>query len=167
MHSMKHVLFVFFFLITSFTYAHAYFFAFAEVEYDEYNARVETTLVMTTHDFESYLRKKNIITKELSFYKSDSLVLKQVETVILKHFSISNPSVGALSLEGFEIELTGMIQVYLTAPILSPAEGLDIQFDLLMDDFKEQQNKLTFIYRDQKTSYVYLQNKRSQHIDFY
>ena len=33
--------------------------------------------------------------------------------------------------------------------------------------YKEQQNKLTFIYRDKKTSYVYLQNNRSQHIDFY
>jgi hypothetical protein len=165
--SMKHILFVCSFFLISFSHAHDYFFAFAEVEYDEYNARVEATLVMTTHDFESYLRKKNIINKELSYYKNDSLVLKQVETEILKHFSISSPSIGALSLEGFEIELTGMIQVYLTAPILSPAEGLDIQFDLLMDEYKEQQNKLTFIYRDQKTSYVYLQNKRSQHIDFY
>lgn len=164
---MKHVLFVFLILSSSYSFAHDYFFAFAEVEYDEYNARVEATVVMTTHDFESYLRKKNIITKELSYYKNDSLILKQVESEILKHFSISNSSVGAFSLEGFEIELTGMIQVYLTAPILSPAEGLDIQFDLLMDEFKEQQNKLTFIYRDQKTSYVYLQNKRSQHIDFY
>ena len=165
--SMKQILFVLLLLSSTYSFSHDYFFAFAEVEYDEYNARVEATLVMTTHDFESYLKKNNIITKELSFYKNDSLVLKQVETEILKHFSLISESVGALTLEGFEIELTGMIQVYLTAPILSPSEGLDIQFDLLMDEFKEQQNKLTFIYRDQKTSYVYLQNKRSQHIDFY
>ncbi len=164
---MKQILFVLLLLSSTYSFSHDYFFAFAEVEYDEYNARVEATLVMTTHDFESYLKKNNIISKELSFYKNDSLVLKQVETEVLKHFSINNSSIGAFTLEGYEIELTGMIQVYLTAPILSPSEGVDIQFDLLMDDFKEQQNKLTFIYRDQKTSYIYLQNKRTQHIDFY
>lgn len=164
---MKHILVVLFFLIASATYAHEYFFAFAEVEYDEYNSRVEATVVMTAHDFESYLKKEKIITKELSFYKNDSVVMKRVENEISKHFSIQSTSIGTFTLEGFEIELTGMIQVYLTAPILSPPTGLDIQFDLLMDEFKEQQNKLTFIYRDQKTSYVYLQNKRSQHIDFY
>jgi hypothetical protein len=164
---MKHIFFVFFFFVTSVTYAHEYFFAFAEVEYDEYNARVEATVVMTAHDFESYLKKEKIITKELSFYKNDSVVMKRVENEISKHFSIQSTSVGTFTLEGFEIALTGMIQVYLTAPILSTPTGLEIQFDLLMDEFKEQQNKLTFIYRDQKTSYVYLQNKRSQHIDFY
>jgi len=164
---MKHILLVFSFFLISFSHAHDYFFAFAEVEYDEYNARVEATIVMTTHDFEAYLIKKNIISKELSFYKNDSIILKQVENEILQHFSLNSLSVGKLTMEGFETQLTGMIQIYLTAPILSPSEGLDIQFDLLMDDFKEQQNKLTFIYRDQKTSYVYLQNKRSQHIDFY
>jgi len=164
---MKHILIVFSFFLISFSHAHDYFFAFAEVEYDEYNARVEATIVMTTHDFESYLMKNNVISKELSFYKNDTLILKQVENEILKHFTLNSSSVGKLTLEGFETQLTGMIQVYLTAPILSPSEGLDIQFDLLMDDFKEQQNKLTFIYRDQKTSYVYLQNKRSQHIDLY
>jgi hypothetical protein len=164
---MKHILVVLFFLVTSATYAHEYFFAFAEVEYDEYNARVEATVVMTTHDFESYLKKEKIITKELNFYKNDSVIMKLIENEISKHFSIHSSSVGAFSLEGFEIELTGMIHVFLTAPILSPQTSLDIQFDLLMNEFKEQQNKLTFIYRDQKTTYVYLQNKRSHHIDFY
>ncbi len=164
---MKHIIVVLFFLVTSATNAHEYFFAFAEVEFDEYNARVEATLIMTAHDFESYLKKEKIITKELSFYKNDSIVMKRVENEISNHFSINSSSVGSFTLEGFEIELTGMVHVFLTAPIFSPLAGLDIQFDLLMDEFKEQQNKLTFIYRDQKTTYVYLQNKRSQHIDFY
>ncbi len=164
---MKHILLVFSFFLISFSYAHDYFFAFAEVEYDEYNARVEATIVMTTHDFESYLRKKNIISKELNTYKNDSIVLNQIETEISHHFTLKSDAVGTLTMEAFEIELTGMIKVYLSAPILMPSEGLDIQFDLLMDEYKEQQNKLTFIYRDKKTSYVYLQNKRSQHIDFY
>lgn len=175
---MKKALFVIFMMLQSCVYAHDYFFAFAEVEYDELNGRIEATLSLTAHDFERYLQKKQIIQGDLTSCLNDSVKMLELENEINKHFSFNSSPLEENSimdgealfyfkLEGFETQLTGIVQFYLSCPLKQPLESIEVTFDVLMDQYPEQQNKLTLINRGQKRTYVFLQSKRTQIIGLY
>lgn len=160
---MRNALFIFFILISSMTFAHDYYFAFAEVEYNDLKGELEATLIVSTHDLESMLRKKGVIERDLSSYSNDSSALKNIQNELLKGFSIQ---VGTktlnLTLEGMEVQLTGLTNFYFSAKEVPSLETISVKFDLLMDTFAEQQNKLTFIYRNTKNTYVFMSNRKEQ-----
>jgi hypothetical protein len=173
---MKSFILIFLLLISSLSNAHDYFFAFAEVEYNELNGEIETTISMTSHDFERYLQKKKLIQTNLNACVNDSVSMQNIEIELNKHFNINmNPGIENsildgnesfnLKLDGFEIQLTGIVQFYLSSTIFRPLKHFKITFDLLMDEYPEQQNKLTFIYRNQKKTVVFIPSMRSQIID--
>ena len=175
---MKNFLFILFFLTSSISNAHDYFFAFAEVEYNEMNGKIESTISMTSHDFERYLQKQKLIQTNLNSCLNDSISMQNIEIELNKHFNVNmnsgiensildgNESIN-FRLEGFEIQLTGIVQFYLSSTIYRPKAHLEITFDLLMDEYPEQQNKLTFIFRNQKKTVVFIPSMRSQIIDLY
>lgn len=163
---MRKALFILILLMSSVSYGHDYFFAFAEVEYNEMNSKVEVTIRVSTHDFEKSLRSKSLISKDLSVLSQDTNTLSILEKEIEDHFTISSlEQTIDLQLEGFETQKTGIVEFYLSAEVKNNPNQLDIKFDLLMDEFPEQQNKLTFIYRMSKRTLVFMQNKRTQSID--
>jgi len=166
---MKKALFIFILFISSVSYGHEYYFAFAEVEYNEMDGKIEATIRVSTHDLEKALRDKKLITKDLSALSQDTLSLSVLEKEIEAHFSISLKDASGKSLdfilEGYETQKTGIVEFYLSADLKKNAQQLDITFDLLMDEFPEQQNKLTFIYRTSKITLVFMPNKRTQTID--
>lgn len=175
---MRNALFIFFVILNTCVFAHDYFFAFAEVEYDELNGRVEATVTVTTHDFERYLQKKEILQGEINSCLGDSFKLQAIEKELNKCFYLNlNPlSENSImdgiesfhfKLDGFETQLTGTVQFYLSSDLKRPLESFEVTFDLLMNEYPEQQNKLTFINRGQKRTYVFLQTKRTQIIDLY
>lgn len=175
---MRHILFFIAFFSVFSSFGHEYFFAFAEVEYDELNGRLEATLIVTTHDFEKYLQKNKIIEHDLSRYKTDTTTIQFIENEINKHFHLNlNPGLensiteGAelfhFKLEGYEIQLTGTVEFYLSYELNRPLEIFEVLFDLLMNEYPQQQNKLTFSYRGTKKTYVFLSNKRTQLIDLH
>ena len=170
------------FIILSFCFfsttaeAHSYFFAFAEVEYNEVNGKIEATITATAHDLERYLQKKNILQKNLSDCTTYSVSLSILEKVINQHFAITiNPNdensimdgneLFMLQLEGIEIQMTGTIQIYLSGTVKRALNSVDLFFDLLMDEYPEQQNKATFIYREYKETLVFLPTKKSETIE--
>lgn len=162
---MKNTLFIIFFLVSSLSYAHDYYFAFAEVEYDELKEEIQATLIVSTHDLENMLKKKGVIDKALSSYSNDPETLKLVQKEIEKGFSIQiGDKVIEMTLEGMETQLTGLTNFYFSAKNIQSISKLSIHFDLLMDQFQEQQNKLTFSYRNKKDSYIFLSNKKEQDI---
>lgn len=175
---MKYAFTCFFISLASLVNAHDYFFAFAEMEYDELNGRIETTLTVSNHDFEHYLKQKNIIQHDLNFYKNDSLKIESIENELNTYLTLNiypfseNSSLDGdesfhFNLDGFETQLSGTVLFYLSADVKRPLETIEVRFDLLMDDHPEQQNKLTFIHRGQKRTYVFLPAKRTQIIDLY
>lgn len=175
---MRKALFIFFVILSSWSYAHDYFFAFAEVEYDELNGRIEATVTMTTHDFERYLQKNQIIQHDLATCLNDTVKMQSIENELNKHFyfDLSPLSENSIldgyesfhfELDGFETQLTGIVQFYLSTDLNRPLENFIVVFDVLMDDYAQQQNKLTFINRGKKQTYVFLPTKRSQIIDLY
>lgn len=162
---MRNALFIFFIFISSMTFAHDYYFAFAEVEYDEMKGELQATLIVSTHDMENMLRKKGVTERDLSSYCNDTIALRNIQNELLKGFSIQiGTKTLNLTLEGMEVQLTGLTNFYFSAKEVSALESVSIKFDLLMDVFAEQQNKLTFIYRNTKNTYVFLSNRKEQDI---
>jgi hypothetical protein len=157
--------------------AHEFYFAFAEVEYDEMNSRIEATLTVSTHDFEFYLQQKGIIQGDLNKNKSDSLKIQLIEEEIIKHFNLTEginidysnknqkPYLGQLRLDGFETNLTGTVEFYLSIDVYQPLKSIEITFDLLMDQYPNQQNKLHLLTRNEKRTIDFLSSKKTQLIE--
>jgi hypothetical protein len=54
------------------------------------------------------------------------------------------------------------------APLNHTISGaFGITFNLLMDSFPEQQNKLTFHFREKKSTFVFLESNQKQLIDLH
>ena len=70
-------------------------------------------------------------------------------------------------IEGYNLRLDGNLEIYLSSDLLKPGTMLTVVFDLLMDKFPEQQNKLTFIFRNKKHTLNFTPNKRYQTIDLH
>jgi hypothetical protein len=156
------------------SYAHEFFFAFAEVEYNEVNGRFEVSITATTHDLDKQLRAVDAQFKGLQQASGDSLSYALVESELNKHFSFSFLQENSImdgtnafyfQLDGIETQLNGTVVLYLSAASRTVNDKMEVTFDLLMEQFPEQQNKLTFIYRGKKSTLVFLPNQRTQLIE--
>jgi hypothetical protein len=156
------LLICFIFLCFSQAKAHDYYFGFAEMQYNETNKTLETTLVLSAHDFEEILFKEKIIDKELEFLVGNKAFIQQLEKIVLNHFTVQSGNIQfKFDLIGYEVFNTGLINLYLQAENVKLGHNLLIKFDSLMDEFPEQQNKLTFIYGTQKATAVFLPHLRT------
>jgi hypothetical protein len=151
---------------------HEYFFAFAEVEYSEKSARMEATLTLTAHDLEAYLQKTNRIINSLEDAFADSKEFSSIEKAINAHFYFyeedSNKHskwVSYFKIDGHQILLNGNIEIYLSSEVLKPLSNLNVQFNLLMDHFSDQQNKITFIHKRKKSTFNFNVTNKYQIID--
>lgn len=142
--------------------SHNYYFGFAEMQYNEINHTLETTIVLSAHDFETILLKSNTISKSLEYLTHDSLALAAVEAHVLSSFKVHfEGKIANFHLLGFEISSTGMIQIYLLSENIFLDKEIDITFSTMMDVFEVQQNKLTFIQNNNKQTAVFMQNQKS------
>lgn len=155
-------LFLFSFLLSVTAWSHSYYFGFAEMQYNEINHSLETTIVLSAHDLEDVLMKSNAIDQSLEFLINDSIANLEIEKFILNSFQVEFDEQKAdFYLLGYEISATGMIQIYLIAENVSIKEKLNITFSTMMNIFEAQQNKLTFIQNNHKQTAVFLQNQKS------
>ncbi len=150
------------FLLSVSAWSHSYYFGFAEIQYNEINHTLETTIVLSAHDLEDVLMKSKGIEKSLEFLINDSLANLEIEKFILNSFELAFDNQKAdFHLLGYEISKTGMIQIYLLAENVVLKEKIDITFSTMMDVYEAQQNKLTFIQNNKKQTMVFLQNQKS------
>lgn len=162
---MKKVLAVFAFVFGLFSAsAHEFYFAFGEVEYNEVSGKLEITLEISAHDLEADMKKAGIVlTKHLENQSGNPEFKKQLLTHLEKGFELSNNgSVIPLHLLGFDVMPTGLLYVYLESDPLKLTSSLTFKFDLLMESFPDQQNKITFIYKKEKQTAVFLPTKRTE-----
>ena len=154
------VLFAFF---SSTLKAHDTYFAFAEVKYNDLNGRLEATLTVSTHDLERVLSEKELIKGALSSSSMDSLLVSSIATHIQSTFYFSSRDDEPLvwEIEGIENTLTGTTNIYLSSAVHEITETFMIHFAIFMDRYPEQQNKMTFIYHDKKTTRVFLSSQRT------
>jgi hypothetical protein len=152
--------------------AHEYYFAFAEVEYSEKSGKMEATLTLTAHDFEVYLQKNNVISNSLDIAFSDEKELISIQKNLNSHFFFFEEAADKKSnwtstfkIDDHQILLNGNIEIYLSCEVAKPLSLLNVQFNLLMDYFSEQQNKITFINKRKKSTLNFNLPNQKQIID--
>jgi hypothetical protein len=158
-------LMVFAFSVTSF--AHEFYFAYAELTYNELQKRFEGTIIFTTHDLERAIEPKGTLIGKFEKLDETSAELKLIEHYINEHFQInygcaldSNAAdaicKSQFTLEGIVTQLNGTIECYVSSTAGALYNPVQFKFDALMERNANQQNKLTFIYRDQKETLSFL-----------
>lgn len=164
--AMLKVLLLFVFLISAMiSSAHEYYFAFAEMEYKSESKKMELTLIVSTHDIEHWLQNKEVKIKELENHTKDTALQKEFEVKLLSGFNLSYEKNSIpLKLIGYEVLDNGLSNFYFTSEAVEINNQFSVRFDLLMNDYPEQQNKLTFIYHGKKQTFPFLQTTREQFI---
>lgn len=154
--------------------AHEYFFAFAEVEYSEKLARFEATLTLTAHDFEAYLLKEKVIENSLDEAFTDKNQFSSIEKIINSHFFFYSEAtdkqaswVSSFKIDGYQLLLNGNMEIYLSCDLIKHSNSMNVQFNLLMDFFTDQQNKITFIQKRKKTTLNFTATNQNQPIELY
>lgn len=144
--------------------AHEYYFAFGEVEYNSSTKKLEITLEISAHDLESDMKKSGIkLDKHIENQSGNTDFKKQLEVHLAKGFSISvNNSPVPLSVIGFDVLPTGLLYVYLESGEVELTKSIFFKFDLLMESFPGQQNKVTFIRNNVKQTAVFLPTKPTE-----
>ena len=148
---------------TSESFAHKYYFGFAEVEYDYFTQRFEATITVTAHDLELALKKNGTAAGDLESLDSIQTII--VENYINSSFKIkSEDSKCEFNLIGHETELNGNINFYLESSQIAVKKTIEVEFDILMDNYKEQQNKITLYYLEQPYTLAFTRGKHIQTI---
>lgn len=161
---MKNILLILFCGLQSLAFSHDFYFAFAELEYNEISQRFESTVSVSSHDLERIFFENEWSIDDLE-NTSNNENFSEISQWLLDQYSLtSNEQKINLQIIGCEIELTGMIYFYLQSDPTEIHDHFSVKFNLLMDDFPEQQNKLTFYYRDQTITKSFLQNAFVQEI---
>lgn len=143
--------------------AHQYFFGFAEVEYKEDLRSIEATVILSAHDFQDVLHQKKLLDGEFEFFQHDSLTIETIGKEVLRSFRITSKK-QAVRMEcvDFELSKNGLVLIYFQAKNVDLAPEFEVEFSCLMDEFPEQQNKITYINRGEKQTAVFIKQKTSQ-----
>lgn len=163
---MKYILITLISLFFSFiSFAHAFYFAFAEMEFNYASNKFEISVRATGHDVEAYLEHLKSPISSLEEAKNNPLELKKLEQLITSEFTLKiEDKQLKLTLLGIEISKNDEVVFYLESNPVSPPKKIEVNFFLLMNLFPEQQNKLTFISPTEKTYYSFLNHKRNRTI---
>lgn len=161
---MFRLFFVLFLLFQSlYGLSHDFYFSFAEVELDEFNGKIEVTLTATTHDIEKELRIEKSPIQQISGNENDSTFRSLLENKINSGLIIQlNGTQPTLKLEGIEVMLNGVTNLYLSGDLPETINQLDVYFGFLMKTFPDQQNKMTLVYRGKKKTFVFLPTMTKQ-----
>ncbi|MCC6701840.1 MAG: hypothetical protein IT221_09970 [Fluviicola sp.] len=153
--------FIFVFGFTLLAQAHAFYFSFAEVQYNSDSKKFEISIEASTHDVEKVLRNQGLVFSELEMSTTNPEVKAAVLKSINLGFELKQTSSIALHLIGFDVMPNGLTYFYLESESTELTSSLSIRFDWLMDEFEEQQNKITFIANNNKQTAVFLPTKRT------
>ena len=160
---MRFFLFLFCFTIASTSFAHEYYFAFAEMSYNDISQKLEITITASTHEIEHSLKVEMEKSIELETCNKEENHLL-LEKYFKKHFKIKTNKITDIQLVGFEVLLNGVTNFYFESKKIELTKEFNITFDLLMKEFKEQQNKITFYYRGKTYTKPFLFDRRTQTI---
>jgi hypothetical protein len=162
---MKHLL-VFFFLFNALTsFSHDYYFAFAELKYNDFSQQFEGTLIVSSHDFENLLQSKQLIAKELPSYSNDSTFLLQIQKGVGTGFYLNNKNQTLeIYYEGFEKLQNGLSYIHFTTSKIDNPSSINVSFNLLMPVFQNQQNKITIYLKNKTFTEVFLNTQPTKEI---
>jgi hypothetical protein len=87
----------------------------------------------------------------------------KLEEFILSGFSMVQNNKNVLfKLIGFEVDSRGMVNFYFKSEKVTSPSEYAVTFDLLMNQFPTQQNKILFTYNKKTVTAIFLANKRTE-----
>lgn len=150
--------------LSTFSFGHEFYFAFAEVEYNDITQKFECTVIATTHDLEKGMQSEGVAIKEINNPPNENQ-LQELEKYLQNYFVIeSNGERCNFHLLGAELDLNGTISLFLESEPIAISTDIDFTFDLLMTVFPEQQNKLTFYHRSHNQTLAFLSSQRTRRL---
>lgn len=158
---MKFVLGLFFILMTCISFSHEYYFSFAEMEYNDISRKFEITISVSTHDLEKVYEKKSKVKLNLNEYNESSKTLELMIAYFKQHFELKTEQATCrLNLIGFESSLNGVTNFYFESDEIDMTTTLTLKNDILMDEFPNQQNKITLYYQSKSYTNDFLSHER-------
>jgi hypothetical protein len=147
------------------TLAHAYYFAFAEMSYNFTDKQYEATLIVSTHDIEEYFQKNGIAVTELEDAIGNDSLLTEMTNLLTKYFQVTvfykRLQFSAI---GYEVLDNGLTHFYLHSNQTDRTSNLIVSYDLLMNEYPEQQNKITYIEGENTYTAVFTQTRKRNQI---
>lgn len=159
---MKGILILFLLFLSPFSYGHDTYFAFAEMEYAEDCSCLEISIKVSAHDLNSIAENQSKdylgLEKTLNSKAGNSTIIQQI---ILQGFEINqNQKKIASFYEGFELNNDGNCFFYFKTEKIEKSL-IDVRFDLFMNTYLEQQNKLIYNKSDHsKKTFVFFGSSR-------
>ena len=148
---MKSLLLILSLFVPALLFAHDTFFSFAEMQYDQSCQCLEISLSVSSHDLDEKAASliENYESLEASLkVESDR---KKISEFIGDGFAIfQNKQEIGLQMVGYELLEDGTCSVYLISESVKQ-ENITIKYDLFMQEFSEQQNKLQYLKSPDKT----------------
>ena len=143
--------------------AHPFYFSYTEIEYNEFCNCFEGFISLSSHDFEELLNEEKNTKTSISKAMNDSLLKKEISEILNSGLSFSaGRQEIRIQLEGYESEMNGLTRFYFKTQPFKNSEEILIEYDLFMEKYKEQQNKLTIIQRDKKVTIDFLIQEKTK-----
>jgi hypothetical protein len=143
--------------------AHPVYFSYAEIEYNEFCNCFEGFISLSSHDFEELLNEEKNTKTSISKAMNDSLLKKEINEILNSGLSFSaDRQEIRIQLEGYESEMNGLTRFYFKTQPFKNSEEIIVEYDLFMEKYKEQQNKLTIIQRDKKVTIDFLIQEKTK-----
>lgn len=147
--------------MTCISFSHEYYFSFAEMEYNDISRKFEITISVSTHDLEMVYKKNKDVKLDLQEYKSNSESTELIITYFRQHFELKTEKATCrLNLIGFESSLNGVTNFYFESDEIDITPTLNLKNDILMDEFPNQQNKITLYYQSKSYTNDFLSHER-------
>lgn len=144
-------------------WAHEFYFSFAEMQYNAQSKRYEVSVRATGHDVEGFLKSKGEELPKLEDCIGNPIAENVLEQYITQHFKVAvNDKALSFTLIGLEVNIKDEVIFYLKSNTLEKPKALEITYDLLMDYFPDQQNKLTLFTENGKAYLGFLPSRRTR-----
>lgn len=145
---------------------HEYFFGFAEMEYNTADKKFEISIKTTAHDFEHHMEHMGVNLGHIEALDIEDSLFQLALAEINKGFNMSkNGESLDLTCVGFEVNLKDELFFYLQSETTEKAGKWNIEFDLMMNSFPKQQNKLNYIENGKKTALTFLFSNKERTLE--
>lgn len=146
---------------------HEYYFSFGEIQYSEKLNRFEVSITCTGHDLESFMKDKGIDIPKFEDCINNPIHLKKIEKIIQDGFKIYVDDKSILfELVGMEVNNKDQAIFYLTSREMSKPPKFEVEYNLLMDYYPVQQNKLTVFTPEGKEYLTFLKSRTKRKFEY-
>lgn len=146
---------------------HEYYFSFGEIQYSDKHKRFEISVTCTGHDLEEYIKDKGIEIPKFEECSESPVHQKKIEKVIQEGFKVyvDDKSI-LLELVGMEVNTKDQAIFYLTSREMIKPVNFEVEYNLLMDYYPIQQNKLTVFSPEGKEYLTFLKSRTKRKFEY-